>query len=88
MAACRLGQESVDKVIKSYEDCLDGNKDWERMAAWHQAFEYLRMRGTTPELREANNQLGEQELDINIEDFSIISTKGGKCVELRMSTGS
>jgi hypothetical protein len=78
IAACRLGQESVDKVLKSYKGCLDGNKDWERMAAWHQAFEYLRMRGITLELREANNQLREQVLDINIEDFSIISTKGGK----------
>jgi hypothetical protein len=78
MAACRLGQDSVQNVLNAYTGCLDGNTNWEKMAAWHQAFEYLRMRRTTPELKEVNNQLRGHVLDINIEEFSILSTRGGK----------
>jgi hypothetical protein len=36
------------------------------------------MRGTTPELREANIQLREQSMDVPIENFSVLGTRGGK----------
>jgi hypothetical protein len=76
MAACRLGQVSVNKVLNGYQGCTDSNPQWEKLAAWNQAFEYLQMRSTTPELKEANILLREQRLDVPIELFNISSTQG------------
>lgn len=47
------------------------------MAAWNQAFEYLRMRSTTPELKEANMSLRDHHLDIPVDKFSVAVTRGG-----------
>jgi hypothetical protein len=54
MVAFRLGQESVAKVLTGYQGCTESTTEWERMSAWNQAFEYMKMRSTTPELKEAN----------------------------------
>jgi hypothetical protein len=68
-------------ILRSYKGCLDSDKSWEEMAAWHQSFEYIRMRGVTPELKEANKLLREQCYDIQVSDFSILNTRGGKMSE-------
>jgi hypothetical protein len=80
MAACRLGLISVENALNSYVSCTNSKGDWEKMSAWHQAIEYLKMRGVTPELKEANLLLRKQCMVIATEMFSIGCTRGGKTV--------
>jgi hypothetical protein len=78
MAACRLGRTSLSRTLDVYQDCVDSDPDWRLMAAWNQAFEYLRMIGTTPELKNVMHALRDQDLDLEVKQFSIIETRGAK----------
>lgn len=51
---------------------------WKALAAWNQAFEYIRMHSVTPELREANDSLRNRPSDVRYQDFDFVKTRGGK----------
>jgi hypothetical protein len=76
-----MGHESVSNILSAFQGPAESGAKWERLAAWNQAFEYIRIMSKTPKFKDANIMLREECLDVPIDWFNVSETRGVKMLE-------